>query len=185
MIGGRFTQYMIEKSLNNKKGVTLLELLVAIALFSVVILSATQIFEMVAKSQRDAIAAQNMQENLRYAMEVMSKEMRGSQRDDGSCFGNNIYATNVGQDALYFKNVRDECVTYDLDNFRLRVNRAGSVNYVTPDEIKINNLKFFVVDDIGVEQSAVTMEMDIEAVGNTLGKQNIKIQTTISSRYYE
>jgi len=55
------------KKIKNEKGVSLLELLVAVTLFSVVIISSTQIFKMVVDGQRNAIGAQNVQENIRYA----------------------------------------------------------------------------------------------------------------------
>ena len=64
------------KKIKNNLGVTLIELIVAVALFSVTILSAMQIFQMVVEGQRSAIAAQSVQESMRYAFEIMSKEIR-------------------------------------------------------------------------------------------------------------
>ncbi|MCG2695682.1 prepilin-type N-terminal cleavage/methylation domain-containing protein, partial [Candidatus Parcubacteria bacterium] len=67
---------MLNKIIKNNAGVTLLELTVAVAIFSFAVLSATQIFKMVLEGQRSAIAAQSTQESMRYALEVMSKEIR-------------------------------------------------------------------------------------------------------------
>ena len=60
---------------------------------------------------------------------------------------------------------------------------------VTPVKIEVSNLKFNVVDDaIGAFHSTqpyVTMSMDVEAIGLAIHKQKMKIQMTVSSRYYE
>lgn len=184
---------MIRKILKNKKGVTLLELTVAIAIFSVVILSATQIFKMVLEGQRNAIAAQNIQESMRYVLEVMSKEIRMAQKEDETIKNcplitdDKVYeASGDGNAILAFKNYNGDCVKYYLDSGRFKIDRGSDSGYITPDEINITNLEFVVVDDgIVNEQSRVTIKMDVEAVGKEMHEQATKIQTTISSRYYE
>jgi len=189
---------MIKRIIKNKSGVTLLEMVVAVAIFTVVMLSATKIFQMVIESQRGAIAAQNLQESMRYAFEVMAKEIRMAQKvtSGSDCTGqynipssNVIYHLSSGQE-LRFKNIYNECVKYYLDGTRLKIGRkpdVGSVaeGYITPDEIEVSNLQFEVVDNVGTVQSMVTIKMDIEAAGKAIHKQTMKIQTTISSRYYE
>ena len=106
---------MFKNIRQNKKGVTLLEITVAVAIFSVVMLSATEIFRMVIEGQRNAIASQNVQESMRYAFETMAKEIRtaiASNDDCESLFNppagatNKVFntATNSEGDILYFKN---------------------------------------------------------------------------------
>lgn len=169
----------------------MLELTVAVAIFSVMTLSLGQIFKMVIEGQRNAIAAQNIQESMRYAMEVMSKEIRMAQKDTnipGQCprVGNgDVYTVNSQDDELYLKNYKGECVTYALNGTRLEIDRDGNSNFITPDEIAISNLKFSIIDNVGADQSMATIKMDIEAVGKIMHKQSITLQTTISSRYYE
>ena len=63
---------MIPKTIKNNSGVTLLELVVAVTLFAALMLAATGIFKMVNDGQRNAVSAQNVQENMRYALEKMS-----------------------------------------------------------------------------------------------------------------
>ncbi|MFH1822646.1 MAG: prepilin-type N-terminal cleavage/methylation domain-containing protein [Patescibacteria group bacterium] len=183
---------MIKKILTNKKGVTLIELLVAVTLFAIIILSATQIFNMVVEGQRSAIASQNIQESMRFAFEMMSKEIRMAQKDGVGVYDtcplvgeNKIYDSNVPNTELYFKNYHDECVIYYVDAGYLMIQRNGEIAATTPGAIRISNLKFYIVDNIGNEQSQVTIKMDIEATGKELHKQTMKMQTTVSSRYYE
>src|SRR5680860_334536 len=106
---------------NHQSGYTLVEVIVSTALFVVIMLSMTQIFKMMLDYQRQAIATQNVQENLKYFFEVISKEMRMAVRaqSGGNCdhmpakarfvLGSNIYG-----DILYIKNYHNECVTYSL-----------------------------------------------------------------------
>lgn len=200
------------KKIINTKGTSLLELLVAVTLFVVIILSATTIFKMVIDGQRNAISAQNVQENMRYAMEKMSKEIRmaqiayrGSQPSDRDCiqlFSDPDTAVNkvfnlkgAGNDILYFKNKDEVCVAYFLESNRLKIKTRkvsnGSVaeDFITPSKTEVSNLKFYVVDDkIGQFHSLqpyVIASMDIKAVGLPTNEQKMKIQFTVSSRYYE
>ncbi|MDP2709372.1 MAG: prepilin-type N-terminal cleavage/methylation domain-containing protein [bacterium] len=187
-------------AIKNNKGVSLIELIVAITVFSILILSATQIFKLVVDGQRNSISAQNVQENIRYAMEKMSKEMRMAEISDDDCLASAVYKVfNVladgGNDQLYFKNQYGECVVYYLDSAsgRLKIAVDGGSglvdDFITPSKIEISNLKFFVDDDlIGAfhgKQPRATMKMDIKSGGQSLHQQEIKIQLTVSSRYYE
>ncbi|MFA4833271.1 MAG: prepilin-type N-terminal cleavage/methylation domain-containing protein [Patescibacteria group bacterium] len=191
---------MFRNIIKNKKGVTLLELTVSVAIFSVVMLSATEIFRLVIESQRNAIASQNTQESMRYAFETMAKEIRTATLSNNDCESsfsppaiavNKVYntATNSEGDILYFKNKDGVCVAYYLEDEALKVIRGENIASTTPGKIKVTNLDFKVIDDlIGAfhsQQPLVTMQMDIEAVGKEMHKQTMKIQTTISSRYYE
>ena len=180
----------------NKRGVSLIELIVSVGLFSVVMLSATEIFKTVVDGQRSAISAQNVQENIRYALEKISKEIRMAQISNTLCLPagvNKVFNTAAGSTELYFKNQYGDCVTYYLDSNRLNINVATGISagtyYITPAKIEASNLKFFVEDDlIGAFHSTqpyVTVVMDAKAVGLAIHEQKIKIQMTVSSRYYE
>ncbi|MDO8593064.1 MAG: prepilin-type N-terminal cleavage/methylation domain-containing protein [bacterium] len=186
---------MTGDNLKNEKGVSLIELLVAVTLFAFLILAAAGIFKMVVDGQRNAISAQNIQENMRYALEKMSKEIRMAQISNTECLSTavkkvfNITTDINDNNKLYFKNQYGACVTYYLENNRLKVISGINSDFVTPDKIQVSNLRFYAVDDlIGAFHSTqpyVTMAMDIKAAGLALHEQKMKIQITVSSRYYE
>lgn len=175
------------KMFKKNKGFTLVELTVAVALFAVTIVSAMNIFKFVAEGQRNAIAAQNIQASMRYALEVISKEIRMAKKSNaGECGATStkVYFSAAGQN-LKFKNNAGECVEYSLVGNRFQIDRNGTAGFVTPDEIKVSNLKFIIKDISATTQPMVTMVMDVEmAAGSGMHKQPMKIQTTISSRYY-
>jgi len=60
----------------NRKGVTLIELLVSLSLFSLVIIVVLSLFSMGISSQRKVLALQGVQENARFMLEFMAKEIR-------------------------------------------------------------------------------------------------------------
>lgn len=183
---------IFKKLNNNKGGFTLIEMLVSMALYSVAILAATSIFQAVADGQRNAIASQNIQESMRYGLELMSKEIRTAKVNTGSCGTdtNKIYNQD-SLDSINFINQNDECVTYTFDNNTVMVQRDtyGPVP-LTPSSVSVNHLKFIITDTLGSniaeEQAKVIISIEAEYILNKPGqRQTMIIQTTISSRHYE
>jgi len=192
---------MNKKIIKNNKGFTLLEMLVATAIFSVVFLMITSIYLSLVESQRSVIATQNIQESMKFVFEMMSKEIRVAKKSDNECslahpirkIFNTDNDSNTGA-VLYFKNKNDKCVSYFLEPDggvnRLKINRDGEEMFVTPDDINLENLVFNIWDDdIGdfhSRQPSVTFRVDVEtAKGRDLHRQRTALQTTITSRYYE
>lgn len=171
---------------------SLIELIAAVTIFTVLILLATEIFKMVVDGQRSAISAQNVQESMRYALEKISKEIRTAQIA-GSCAcgaaDKKIFNTANNDQALCFKNKNNQCVNYYLENNRLKATVGAVTDFITPAKIQISNLKFYAADDlIGAThdvQPYVSLVMDVKAIRQAISEQKIKIQLTASSRYYE
>ncbi|MBU0647245.1 hypothetical protein KKC67_00310 [Patescibacteria group bacterium] len=189
-----------------QKGTTFLEIIVAVGIFSVTILLATSIFQSVSDGQRSAMVAQNIQEDVRYAMEIMSREIRMAQVfDETKCFEedqlteNRIYNTesnaqnqNQNQNGLYFKNEEGDCVKYFIKDNNLVKIKEGLTdliplisNKIISTKIIISNLKFDIIDSPANNiQPRVTITLDVEYSGKKMHKQQMKIQTTVSSRHY-
>jgi type II secretory pathway pseudopilin PulG len=175
--------------IKDQSGTTLFELVVAMAIFTILILAVTSIYQLVYQSQRNAIDARNTQESMRYVMEVFSKELRSAQRDGdaitpGVCANvtnGQIYDTTGTE--LNFRNYRDQCVKYYITGDSLMVDRGSVTATATPNEIRVSNLQFEVRN--AAEQARVTIKADVEALNRTSNKQRLKIQTTVSSRYYD
>lgn len=195
-------QIKTERGRATESGFTLMEMLVAISLFVVVILAATQIFRMTIEGQRSALASQNIQENVRYFFEVMSKEVRMAQKNKSNC--SSLLDSNPtptykvfntaevnGKEALYFENQYGECVVYYVNSDDvLMINRAGDEAAAMPSSLIINDLEFEVEDDEMGEthslQPKISLVMDVSSdAAKHSSRKQIKLQTTISSRYYE
>lgn len=139
----------------NNKGITLIELTIALAIFSVVIVIAVDSFMSVFRTSRDSIYNQSLQDHAEFLFSMMSKEIRMAKINyDGSCDSffydnpvngskvvelNQVYATSTINLAgtnttdLRFKNYKNECVRYYLEKdpennnvTRLKVDRQNS-----------------------------------------------------------
>lgn len=170
----------------------MLELLVSVSLLAVIMLLATTIFTLVLEGQRNTIASQNVQESMRYALEVMSKEIRMAKDNPGTCLGPagtyvpvNTVFNSPGAGVLYFVNKDGACTTYELSGGRLLITRDAIAGYLTPSKITLSNLAFAIYEGAGT-QPKVTVKMDARMnIGKIQNQANIKLQTTLSSRFYQ
>lgn len=162
--------------IKNNNGYTFIEIIIAVALFAFVMTIALNIFQSVNRSQKSAMAAQTIQENLRYALEVMSKEIRQAARSDTSCWAsaqNRVYNQGTigsNNNVLFFKKIKEDasgnnheiCVAYYLDNDRIKIRRnemdsthnvinSSAYNadgYITAGDIKIDSFNFSIFDNL-------------------------------------
>ena len=170
-----------------EKGFTLVEILVAVAIFSIVVSVAIGIFVMAMKSQRKILAQQQLLDQTSYVMEYMSRAIRMARKDlTGSCIGTNLnyLLTHSGQ-GIKFKNYNGICQEFYLYSdgtlFQLKENKAGVDLALTSPNLIVKN---FIITSSGWGQDdnlqpATTMFLDIADAQNLA---EIKIQTTISQR---
>lgn len=172
-------------------GFSLTEILVSVLLFALIITGALNVFRLVIESQRTALATQNVEENLKYFLEVTSKEIRMAKRSTGTCGVpvGQIYANETvgNSQVLKFKNYHGECVIYDINNERFRVQRGLRTGYLTPASIRVTAADFLIKHNGNLpekQQGMVAMGLTAEALGKELNRAEMKIQTTLTSRYY-
>jgi prepilin-type N-terminal cleavage/methylation domain-containing protein len=182
-----------------KKGFTLIEVMVSVTIFSVIILSVTGIFKLAIDGQRSAIATQNVQESLKYFLEVTAKEIRMAQKTEsnvcpevpnGTIFKVNIQTTG---DILYFKNYYGECVSYTLEkdggNWRFFISRRNGLRtksgFISPAKIRINDLHFILSGSASTTQPMVTINLNASASGESQFQSDMTLQTSVTSRYYK
>lgn len=172
---------------------SLIEVIVSVALFAVIMLSATEIFKLVVDSQRNALASQNVQESLKYFLEVMGKEIRMAQVNRGVCpdvplSSVFVVTSDALGDALHFKNYYGQCVVYylaaDGDGQRFKISRNGLADFISPAKIRIDDLHF-VLDDSVDTQPVVTINLRAHAIDQAQFKSDMTIQTSLTSRFYK
>jgi prepilin-type N-terminal cleavage/methylation domain-containing protein len=179
----------------NQGGFTLTEVLVSVSIFAVIILSATQIFKFVIDGQRSAIATQNVQESLKYFLEVVAKEIRMAQTNSDACSGiatNKIFATSTNGfgDVLKFKNYYGQCVTYFLATngstgiVRFKIQRDAVSDFISPQRIFVDDLNF-ALSDATNSQPVVTINLRAHALNEGVAKAEMTLQTSLTSRYYK
>ncbi len=155
----------------NNAGFTLIEMIVALAAFSLIITSMVSIAFSVIQSQRKSFALQNSQESSRYILESMSKEIRMSLINSDS--GNGVTVLNI-------TNFQNETFNYEFDNNNKRLLRNGQV--ISPNNIELSG-SFYITKDTFPYQAIVTIVMKVDSTGSKIEQQaEINLQSTISSR---
>jgi len=176
----------------DKPGFSLIEVVVSVTLFSIIMLSATEIFKMIVDSQRTAIASQNVQESLKYFLEVIGKEIRMAQDSKGDCGipSGTIFQVSrmsTSSDALAFKNYYGECVRYTIGtegtSRRFSIDRPYGSGFISPAKIQIDSLHF-ALNNGATLQPLVTVNLQAHAVDEKI-KSSMTIQTSMTSRYYK
>lgn len=163
-----------------------MELIVSISLFTLVVLSSVQIFNMTMRVGREVMASQKVQKETRYLFEVISKEIRMAQVDkEDSCItqtGDWLYFLE-SESRLKFLNKNGECVEYYWEDDNFTVERTGVKDYLTSEDVVVKDLRFNRTGYIPTEQPLITIKMKVYPRG--MPEQEMVMQTTISARDYE
>lgn len=130
--------------LASRAGFSLPEMVLAIGLFSVLVVIAGNVLVSARQGQQFAVASQNVQENMHFIFETMSKEMRSAIADGATApcstqgfadplkvFNTENAAASVGGTAYFdstgtileFKNRLGQCVKYSVVGGKLNIGR--------------------------------------------------------------
>ena len=168
----------MELEIENKKekGLTLVELLVAMAVFGILITVVSNIAFSVIKAQRKAFAIQSTQESGRFLLEMMSKEFRTSLINTGG--GSGLTTLNI-------TNADSQTLNYQFDNTNKRLLRDGQE--ISPSDIEITG-SFYVQEysfPAAQPRRVITTVMKIEVSGNRAEEASvINLQSTVAPRSY-
>ena len=167
-----------------KNGFSLIEMLVAISIFTFVALLTVGSLLILTAAEKRISGIQSAQDNLRFAMEAITREARigidhtGSDSSGGPCVGN--------PSCLSFENVAGENVVYQLLGGAIKKQVDGGVyNALTSPEITIEKLTFNLKGEEGIpdfHQPRVTIIVDAIAHKGTKNETKMNIQTTVSRR---
>jgi len=196
----------IKNFFKNQNGLTLIELLIAAAIFIFVIQTLGSIMTGLFNLQRRAIIIQNMQENTRFALEMISREIKLTQKSnttndpDQRCVPSGKNFNLVGDSELKFINHLGQCITYKLDETLKTIKREVDIapfdgipeqsgKITAPSMVKVLSLKFakdasnnILGDAIGDnKQPKVIIMLKIEA-NDPNYKPVYNIQTAVSQR---
>ncbi len=166
----------IKNKLSGEKGLTLIELIVAMGIFGLVISMVFGIFVLAITSQRRIIALRNVEDNIRFTVESMVREVRTGRNFSG------------GVGSLSFINAKGESIIYRLNGGIIEKSSNGGASYsaVTGSETTVNYLNFYLLGQAPGDglQPRITVTMGATSqVGNQ--SANLKVQTTISGRFLQ
>ncbi|MDO8574971.1 MAG: type II secretion system protein [bacterium] len=161
------------KNYNKENGFTMIELIVAIGIFGLVVGMTVGIFVLALASQRRIIALRNAEDNVRFTIETISKEIKTGKNFSG------------GGNSVSFTNAKGEATIYRLNNNMIEKSSDGGVNYsaVSGTEVIVDYLNFYLAGQAigdGLEPRITVTVGVTSSVGNQTA--NLKVQTTISER---
>jgi len=158
---------------NKKNGFTLIELIVAVGIFSIVMLAATGLTLSLIKSYRKALAMQRTQETVRYVLEAATKEIRMSRIESN---------TGGPVSTLTVDTSRDGIIDYSFNTNDKRFYRAGQP--ITPDNLEVTG-DFYLEKTTSPRRAYITITMQAVHKGTKTEEQSkIYLQSSISARSY-
>ena len=165
------------------KGITLIEILVALSIFSIVSTGAVSLFSSLIKNQKTLLDRAYVLNTLSYSIEYTSKALRMAQKDMvGGCVGVGKNFTLISSSNIKFLNSNNECQEFFLENGALKVRKRGIAQNLTPSNVVVENV-FFVLLGEGQEdnlQGKVSFSLKARSTNNDVSP--FLIQTTVSQR---
>lgn len=182
-----FRQRSKVKGQRFQKGFTLFEMIVSLGIFSTCMLIILSSLLSITSAQKKAVSISTVEDNLRFAIDSISKEIRtgydydcGATGVPGSCSsGATSFAFNPGRTGItkvaYQLNTTDQSIEKSID--------SGPFYPLTGSDIRIKKLNFYVA---GAEtsdgfQPQVTIVLQAE-MGSGREKSAFNVQTTITQR---
>lgn len=177
--------------LSASKGLTLIELVVAVGIFTTVVAAISGLFFSSIQASRHANATQNVVDEGRYVFEVMAKEIRNA------CVGTLclVQLSNINAppdtSTIQFTDANNVDIQYKLfsDPSGNRIQKSiggGAFTDITSSQISITSLTFIISGMVATDnkQPKVTIAMTL---ANNRGSKaesqsSITLQTTVSQR---
>ena len=173
------------------RGFTLLELIISLAVFSVVVLGALGSLLAITNAQKRAVALQTVQDNINFAFELMTKEIRTGSIYHCGLSNSDIALSpqdcDTGGPSFTFRNARGQMVTYRVEDGHLEKIIDGNTLdplVLTAAEVTVEYIQFYVLGSEANDQMQprVTIVMKAVAGEKEIGRSRINLQTTVSQR---
>lgn len=172
------------------KGLTLIEIMMAMAILVIMLTLSVNIFSRFVANQRREIAERSLQEDIRFALELFMREARTGYASS--------YQPVAVDNGIVFLNQSGACVTYRLIDSTLSYARAGGTvsdcnsstpfvdfESVTGNTTKITRLDFKMPEGVSdnkkmQRQGFVTVVIEAESENSNIPP--LQLQTTVTSR---
>lgn len=176
-----------KRKAKSEAGYSLIELMVAIGVFAIVVTVMSGSFAISLRGQGKSATMQNVGDNVRYAMEVMAKEIRM-----GTIKTTAGYVLNSSSDIQFRSNMPNRngaIIRFYLDNVTHQIMFDDDISDALPSEpitsanIAVSALTFDVSGASSDSQPRITIVMQAASVGTVADiETHMDIQTTISPR---
>ncbi len=190
-----------------KQGFTLIEMMVVLAIFSIVTVVIVDIFMMASRAQRRTLAVQRIQSDARYSMEAITREIK-MDNIDYNFYGGTISSEpqdvlalrDADDNSIIFKKSTENCPVGTTNCLVVSLDGGTTWESITSKGINVLDLKFYIdpskdpfkLVKIGEaytyetdNQPRVTVVLVTEGIGGRVEEQQtVYLQTTVSNRIY-
>ncbi len=173
------------------KGFTLVELLIAVTVFTAISTTAFGIMASLIHKQERVMNMHTLTENSSYALEYIQRAVRMAQKDDGGCItsGEN-YAHSGGNSTIQFLDYESFCHRFSLSSGQIQetistddtAGNLGSATAFTSDKIDVTSLVFNLNGESGADSIQPRVTIEFEANSKYFSDVQINIQSTASQR---
>lgn len=192
----------------SRRGFTLMEMIVVLGLFSIVMVSASDIFLISNRTQRKTLNLERVQSDARYAMEAMVREIRSGAIDypwyesNGKPIGEtgptDTLAVIDGQGDRIVMYKSDQCGDSDAQSCLVVELNGGDPQVLTPRGVNVFKAAFYIRPNVNPfsfdgstgqyasdVQPRVTISLVVESTSiDPRERAIIYLQTTASSRNF-
>lgn len=183
--------------IKNEKGMTLLEVMVAIFIFSLIMVAVVQIFGSSASGYRNAVKIQRNLEDAQFAMNEMTKTLRTSTVVSSAGLQTDIKIFDYSRPTDDSNN--GNCIEFKFDTNKIIMASSsasdsescgnmifGNSDFNEMTAGKIENMKFEIVPSAsgGVGKVTISMEVCADSGGICSSTGKVQIQSTVSLRDY-
>ncbi|MDP2820776.1 MAG: prepilin-type N-terminal cleavage/methylation domain-containing protein [bacterium] len=168
-----------------EKGLTLIEVLICIFIFSLIMGSVFDLLYSQIRTQNKILKESVLFDNLSYSLEYMGRFLRMAKRDDGSCISANSFM-EISAAGIKFKNYKNQCQEFYLDSGALKqkINNGQPIN-LTPTNVVVEQFNIYLVGRTRVDGLQPRATLLLKAKTKTeklIYSSSIQAQTTISAR---
>ncbi|MES2223364.1 MAG: type II secretion system protein [Patescibacteria group bacterium] len=139
---------LYQKTKINTKGFTLIEIMVAVSIFTLVMMVAIGAVLSIVSANKKAQAVSSVLTNLNFALEAMVRDLRTGY--DYNCDGGGDCPNGDGGGVIsFFSTQSDAPVEYTIQNGSIvKSVNSGPRLYLTSPEVNITSLKFYVTGTV-------------------------------------
>ncbi len=175
-------------TLRTQRGFTIIEVLMASAVFAFVMIGVTQLYSNSLELQRRATGYQKIQENALFVLESIAREVRVSTITSGNTDCN---PPDISTRTITLEHPVNGTVTYTYERVsdvgiitRISDIKGGSAEPITSSDVDVTNFAFCVSGSgVDQEQIRVTMPITLQASAGKPGDVvSVSLQSTIVSR---
>ena len=189
----------MKKDINKyKKAFTLVEILVSIAIFSLLIAGPTGFFISSIKGQKKALSSQELIDNASYFLEYFSRAVRMAQKakDTGCLSFSNLNYELIAGPGIKFVNYKGECQeiflfldeqtkTYRIKEIRKALDGIPKEGFLTASNLEVSSFQVKLSGETQGDNLQPKVTVLLKMKGTSQSEEmnpEISIQTTLSQR---